>query len=205
MAKKKKNTNKGKALLVVIILVIALGVFVFFQTRPKLMVVSVVDRIEEYDYYMESNYTKTYKEYFEELKKYIKEKNNIEEDYAKIIAKLFITDYYTLNNKVTNKDIGGVQYVHPNLKNDFINAAGNSIYKYVKSNLYKNRKQNLPEVEKVEVLDTNNIKYNRKDYKDDNGYIIKTKISYVKDYDYPKEVNLILIHDNEKLVVVEVE
>ena len=125
--------------------------------------------------------------------------------YAQLVAMLFTIDYYTLNNKVTNKNIGGVQFIHSNLKERFISDSSNTVYKYVKNNLYKNRHQQLPEVNNVIVKEINKIKYNQKEYKDDSAYEVKLEIGYVKDYDYPKDITISIIHENNKLVIVEIK
>ena len=202
--KKKKSVKKGR-ILIVLLVVIALGIFLYFQLKPKLIVVTVTDRIEEYDYYIESNATKIQKEYFEKLKTYIDEKSNVEEDYVKLVSKLFVTEFYTLNNKVTNKDIGGVQFIHSNLKDSFINDSSNTVYKYVKENLYGTRKQNLPEVKDVNIDKIDSVRYKNNEYSDNNGYYVKTSVSYKKNLDYPKTVELYLIHEDNKLVIVEMK
>ena len=134
MAKRKKKTGVKKVLLFCLI-VLVLGVAVFFQTRPKLQVISVISNIDNYGYYIESNATNIYKKYYTELEKELKNNEVDEEKYASLVGKLFIIDFYTLNNKVTNKDIGGIQFIHSSLKDNFINNASNTVYKYVKENL----------------------------------------------------------------------
>ena len=202
--KRKKKRLRGGVLVFFIVIALILGAVIFFQTRPKLKVVTVVSQINDYDYYLESNATKIYKKYYKELAKELKDKKIDEEKYAKLIVKLFIIDYYTLNNKITNKDIGGTQFIHSNLKEKFINESSNTIYKYIENNLYGTRKQELPEVKSVKIENFESIKYNNKDYNDDIAYKINTKISYIKDLNYPKQVELYLIHENNKLVIVEI-
>ena len=202
--KKKQNKSKSKILLLVVLLVLIIGVVIFFQTRTKLQVITVVSNIDDYNYYLESNATKVYKKYYDELKKELKDKKIDEEKYASLIVKLFLIDYYTLNNKVTNKDIGGTQFLHSNLQDKFIKESSESIYKYVENNLYGKRKQELPEVKDVEIKNIEKIIYEQKDYKDDSGYKLEAKITYKKDLKYPKEVNITLIHENNKLVIVEI-
>ena len=201
--KRKKNVQVNKILIIIVVIII-LGIVVFFQTRPKLQVVSVVSQIEDYDYYLESNRNKLYRKYYDDLKEEINNNKIDEEKYAKLIASLFIIDYYTLNNKVTNKDIGGIQFVHSDIRDKFINESANTVYKYIKHNLYGTRKQKLPEVEDVEVTNIENVKYKNGSLKDDNGYIVTVKTVYVKDYNYPTEIKLTLIHENNKLSIVEI-
>ena len=205
MNKKRKKKLKVKRVLLFFIVVLVLGVIVFFQTRPRLQVVSVVSNIDGYNYYIESNATNIYKKYYSELEKELLDNKIDEEKYASLISKLFIIDFYTLNNKVTNKDIGGVQFIHSNLKDSFINDSSNTVYKYVKENLYGTRKQNLPEVKDVNIDKIDSVRYKNNEYSDNNGYYVKTSVSYKKNLDYPKTVELYLIHEDNKLVIVEMK
>ena len=201
--RRKKKIKVGPIILLLIVVFVVIGYFIY-NSRPKLQVVSIVSKIEKYDYYLEDNATNIYKDNYNKLEKELKDNKVDEENYAKLVGKLFVIDYYTLNNKITNKDIGGVQFIHSNLKSEFVNKASNTIYKYVKNDLYGNRKQSLPEVKSVDVKDIKEIKYNNKDYKDDRGYELELEVKYKKDYDYPEKVNLKIIHEDNKLVIVEI-
>lgn len=205
MAKVKKNKiKKGRVLVVILLIGVISGLF-YLKNRKELQVVSVVSEIDSYNYYLESNSTRIYKKYYKELENELKDNKVDEEKYAQLVAELFSIDYYTLNNKVTNKNIGGVQFIHSNLKDKFISDSSNTVYKYIKNNLYKNRHQQLPEVNSVEVKDLKLIKYNKKDYKDDSAYEVTVSIGYVKNYDYPTSLTITLIHENNKLVIVEIK
>lgn len=205
MAKVKKNKiKKGRVLVVILLIGVISGLF-YLKNRKELQVVSVVSEIDSYNYYLESNSTRIYKKYYKELENELKDNKVDEEKYAQLVAELFSIDYYTLNNKVTNKNIGGVQFIHSNLKDKFISDSSNTVYKYIKNNLYKNRHQQLPEVNSVEVKDLKQIKYNKKDYKDDSAYEVTVSIGYVKNYDYPTSLTITLIHENNKLVIVEIK
>ena len=205
MAKVKKNKiKKGRVLVVILLIGVIIGLF-YLKNRKELQVVSVVSEIDSYNYYLESNSTRIYKKYYKELENELKDNKVDEEKYAQLVAELFSIDYYTLNNKVTNKNIGGVQFIHSNLKDKFISDSSNTVYKYIKNNLYKNRHQQLPEVNSVVVKDLKQIKYNKKDYKDDSAYEVTVSIGYVKNYDYPTSLTITLIHENNKLVIVEIK
>ena len=202
--KKKVKLNKKRVLAVVLVLGVLLGLF-YLKSRQKLQVVSVIGTIDNYSYTLESNSTRLFKKYYKQLEEELEDKKIDEENYASLVAKLFVIDYYTLDNKITNKNIGGVQFIHSNLQDDFISEASNTMYKYVKSNLYGNRKQKLPEVNNVEVSEIKEIEYNNGDYVDNSGYEVIVEVGYVKDYEYPKMVTLTMIHEDIKLVIVEVK
>ena len=201
---KKIKIKKIRVLAVILIVGVVLGLFLL-KTRPKLQVVTVVGQINDYNYTLESNATRIYKKYYKELEKELEDRKIDEKNYASLISKLFVIDYYTLDNKVTNKNIGGVQFIHSNLKDSFITASSNTIYKYIKNNLYGNRKQKLPEVNDAKIEEITEIKYDNNGYKDDSGYEVVVKVGYVKDYDYPKKVTLNIIHEENKLVIVEIK
>lgn len=200
----KKNKKPLRVLAVILLIGVLLGLF-YFKTKPKLQVVTVVGEIDGYNYIVEDNSTRIYKKYYKELEEELKDNKVDEKNYASLIAKLFIIDYYTLDNKITNKHIGGVQFIHSNLKEDFIKKASETIYKYIENNLYGNRKQKLPEVNKVSIKNIKEIKYENKSYKDDSGYEVNVQVDYVKDYGYPQNVTLKIIHEENKLVIVEIK
>ena len=80
-----------------------------------------IDSIEFYGYTLSENDTDIYKTYFKELTKVLNEKPINYSDYAKTISKLFIIDLYTLDNKLGSTDIGGLEFIHKNLRENFIN------------------------------------------------------------------------------------
>lgn len=206
---KKKKTIKIKNFVVIIIALLALTVAIwYFFFRKEVVVVRVIDQISNYEYVLKNIDNKVYKENYEELKKLLEDETRVDEDiYIKLISKLFIIDFYTLNNKVTNQDIGGVQFIHSNLKQSFIDNASSGVYKYIKNNINGNRKQELPEVSDVEIISVNKIKYKNKntDYNDNDAFEVKVKINYKKDLGYTNNETLIFIHENEnKLSLIEV-
>ena len=205
MRKSKKLRIKRNRFIILAIALLIILVIVFINTRAQLVVVNVISKIDDYDYYLESNATKILKNNYYELEKELKKDKVNDESYAKMISKLFVIDYYTLSNKITNKDIGGVQYIHSALQDSFIKSSSDTIYKYVKNNLYNNRKQKLPTVKDVEIKELKKINYKNNKLIDDAGYSISLKVSYTKDYGYPKQVDLKIIHEATKLSIVEIK
>jgi len=202
---KKIKINKKRVLAVILVIGVMLGLFLLKPKPNNLELVTVSNEIDGYNYVLESNTTRLYKKYYKELEEELSDNKIDEENYASLVAKLFTIDYYTLDNKVTNKNIGGVQFIHSNLKNNFITTSSNTIYKYIENNLYGDREQELPEVNNVEVKQLKEIKYENGNYKDDSGYEVLVGVGYVKEYDYPKEVSLTIIHQENKLVIVEIK
>jgi len=203
--KKKKKLKRKPIILSIIILVLIVIVVWYFFFREKKIVVTVVSSIDEYNYYLDSNETRVYKKYYKELEKELEDNKIDEKNYAEIISKLFIIDFYTLTNKLTNQDIGGIQFVHTNLQEKFKTEASSTVYKYLKNNLTGNRRQKLPEVKSVEILENKMINYDESDYHDESAYQVSIKVNYVRDLEYPEKVVLTFIHENNKLSLVEIK
>ena len=107
----------------VAVLVIVGGYFVYDKfIKPRGNKVKVVDSItnEDVDYVVSENDTKLFKDNFNELKKVLNAKEVNNEEYAKTIAKLFVIDFFTLSNKTSKNDVGGVQFVFESYKKDLV-------------------------------------------------------------------------------------
>ena len=202
MKKKKKKSYLKFFLLLFAILLIG---FFSYQNFFKKNVIQVVSEIDDYSYFLENNETKIYKKYYKELEKELGDKKVNEENYAKLITKLFLIDFYTLSNKVTNQDIGGIQFLYDDIQDNFKLKATDTLYKYVKSDIYGNRSQELPMVKDVEIESIENIDYSYLDEEDKNAFEVKAKIIYKKDLGYDVEKILVIIHDDIKLSIVEIK
>lgn len=203
MMKKKKKKSYLKFFL--LLFAISLIGFFSYQIFFKKDVIQVVSEIDDYSYFLENNETKIYKKYYKELEKELEDKKVNEENYAKLITKLFLIDFYTLSNKVTNQDIGGIQFLYDDIQDNFKLKATDTLYKYVKSDIYGNRSQELPTVKDVEIESIENIDYSYLDEEDKNAFEVKAKIIYKKDLGYDVEKTLVVIHDDIKLSIVEIK
>ena len=199
-----KIRKKIVVLLISVVLVVTLSIVPLTNKEPEKEIL-VVAKIEDYDYKLKNNQTKIYKKYFSDLEEELKDNKINEENYAKLIAKLFLIDFYTLSNKMTNQDIGGVQFIYSNKQDNFKLKATETIYKYVQTNIYGNRSQKLPTVKDVEIVSLDTIKFSYLEQEDNNAYQIKSKISYKEDMNYPKDITLTIIHEDNKLVIAEVK
>lgn len=180
------------------------GTIYYIATREKKDDKPIVinkDTIKGYDYTLKSNATKLYEDEFKTLKANLEGNINYDE-YAVSVAKLFIIDLYTINNKINKYDTGGVSFVYPDGRNNYKLNVQNTIYKYVEDNTNGKRTQNLPEVSSVIVKDS------KKDtYKIGNNsfeaYKINLEWSYVQDLGYDKTGEIILIKKDKNIYVVE--
>lgn len=205
-AKKKLNSRRLIILLVVVISLIISGIIIVNylhkdEKENKAQTTKVTSSIEGYDYSLNSLDTKYYKELFEKLKKTLEVDQRDEELYASLISQLFVTDFYTLSNKIGSSDIGGLEFVVEEARDNFADKAKDTMYKLVESNLYGEREQELPEVTKVSIDSITKTSFTYNSNTDEEAYNVKTSITYDKDLGYPTTVKLILVH-NGKLVEV---
>lgn len=208
-----KLKKKAKKVLVgfLIVLVIVLGVLAFkdkiFGTEEKVKEVKVVNKIEKYGYTLKENKPKAYKKMFEELKKILEAKEVDEEAYAKKISEMFIYDFYSLKDKTAKTDIGGVEFVYGDFLPNFLQNAQNTYYKYVENNIYGNRKQSLPVVSDIEVVSVEKQPFAYGDKTDEEAYKVSIKWGYTESEfsTYQKEADIIFIHDDIKLSLVELQ
>lgn len=195
--------NKKVLALLILIGVILFGYLIFrvhndfFKKQDK----TVVDSIGLYGYTLEKTDTKVYENNFKELSKILNEKTIDYEKYAEYLSKLFIVDTFTLNNKLASTDIGGIEFLHPDLKENFKENMGYNMYKNIEVNLDGKRQQELPIVKDVTVdtIKEEKVKYNNKEY---DGYKVKANIEYEKDLGYQTEIELTLIKDDKILYII---
>ena len=90
---------------------------------------------------------------------------------------------------------------------DFLEKAQDTIYKYVENNLYGERKQKLPSVDKVEVTKVSQVEYSYKDKKDEKAYQVEVSWTYKKDTGegYQTKATLFFVHEDKKLYLVELK
>ena len=92
------------------------------------------------------------------------------------------------------------------IKNNFLDGAKDTYYKYVENNLDGKRKQDLPEVEKVTIESVEKQEFAYDDTKDSEAYFVKAEWTYTKELDeYQKNAELVFVHQDNKLVLVELK
>ena len=207
MKKKVKRIILG---VVIVALLVLLGFVVYKSFTPKEKEVKeakIVSHIEEYGYKLKDNKPKEYKDMFKELEDILGEEKVDEEAYAKQIAKMFIYDFYSLNDKDAKTDIGGVDFVYSGTLENFLKNAQDTYYKYVESNIYGNRNQKLPIVKDIEITGLEQVPFAYGEQTDEQAYSITVTWDYT-DPDfatYQKGAVLKFIHDGKKLCLVELQ
>lgn len=206
----RKVLNKNKlfyfvmiSLILVVIIVIGVKFTLEFLVKDEKNVVTKkeLDSLELYGYTLDDYDSDLYKEYFNDLKNTLNSKEVNYEDYAKEIVKLFVSDFYTLDNKLTSSDIGGVEFIPSDMVENFKMHAGDTMYNHVKTNIYGDRVQKLPIVKSVEVTNIENITYTYKD-KEYSAYKVSARWEYQEDLGYKNNEIFTLIKDNNKLYIV---
>ena len=160
-----------------------------------------ISSIEYYGYTLNSNDTDLYKSYYKELDKVLKEKQVDYRSYASLLSKLFIVDVYSLNNKLASTDIGGLEFIHPDLKENFKENMSETLYKYVESNIDGKRTQELPIVKEIKVDNVFETKYTYNDTEYD-AYLVNANCTYEKDLGYQTSSKLTVIKVDNILYVV---
>ncbi len=210
MAKKRVKRKPKKILIIIVMLIIlvALGVaaYLLVFNKEEVKEAKVVSKIDHYGYELKSNKSNKYKKLFKELQEVLSAKDVDEKKYVKKITEMFIVDFYSLGDHISKTDVGGVDFVHPDVLENFIVNAEDTIYKYVESNIYGQRKQELPIIDSITIDSVDSDTYSYGETIDDNAYIVKAswKYSDASSSDYQTSANFIYVHDGDKLQLVEI-
>ena len=176
-----------------------------FKSKPTIKKATVLTEIKEYGYTLKSNKSKSYKKEFNNLAELLKKDKVDEEEYAKELTKLFVLDFYTLSDKVANTDVGGTDFVHTDAKNNFLEKAEDTIYKYVENNMYGGRKQDLPTVKEVKIDNVENTSFTIDKVTDDKAYQVTASWTYDSENDYQNKATFTFVHEDKKLSLVEMK
>ena len=190
--------NKLKKIIRIIMLVVValIAIYAIFVAIPSKK--NKDEGIENINnkYILYKRDSNLYKEKFEKLRTILETSPVDNKEYAETIVKLFVIDFYTLDNKNDNTDIGGLQYVHSNLKDNLVLNASSTMYKYIKTT------KELPKVKSITSVDTRETTYKIND-KDYSAYAITINWEYDKDLGYEKQGTFIVVNDNGDLSIVE--
>lgn len=206
MKTKKRKINVKRVLILIILLVLIIvgvvfGINKLTGKKEDVKEIKEVASIDAYGYTLREDATKYYKDLFKKLEKVLNEKEVDEEEYSKLVAQMFIADFFNLDNKISKNDVGGKQFVYSDYQSDFEKFAMDAIYKSVENNVYEDRNQELPIVKEVEVTKVNNTSYKYGDNTDENAYVYNFEISYDNDMGYQTDGSLTLIHNGNKIEV----
>lgn len=201
-----KKKSKLKSFLITILVIglvvgggFALWKFVFDKEEKKTITeVKELDNLKDYGYVLTDRDSEYFKKEFEALKKIVNQDEVVIEEYTSQVAKMFVTDLYTLNNKVNKYDIGGNEYFHEGQRTMFEQKVIDTLYSSLLDNTYGDRKQQLPEVSAVEILSNTESTYtigntNAK------AYVITLNINYVTDMGYDDEATVTVCQEGDSV------
>lgn len=202
--------KKYKRILIIILIVVLLAIISFviykilLNNKTEEEVVNVVDSISKYGYNLDDRDTELMKSTYEELKNILNSDEIDYELYANALAKLFVIDLFTMDNKINKYDVGSTEYVYPDALENFKLNVEDTLYKHMENNSSGKRKQDLPEVSNIEVLSNETGEYTIEENSFD-SYIVNLSWQYVSDLGYDNNALITLINLDNKLYVVEYE
>ena len=215
-----KKKIKRAILIILLLAIMTIGFLAhlkYYKTDVK--TVKTIDKIKGYGYVLKESKPKKYKEMFYELKDILSKDKVDKEKYAKQISKMFIYDFYSLDDKLAKTDVGGLDFVYPTVLENFMLNAESTYYKYLESNVYKNRKQKLPVVTNIKIEDitqeefeytkiidnVDKSKVEEENELDEKAYIVNITWDYTSPSfdDYQKEATLTIVHKGKKLYIAE--
>jgi hypothetical protein len=203
-----KKRKKRRLFIKILLLIIFIAIIGYFGKKLYIKLntneVSVIDKIDNYNYSLEDRDTALYKEHFNSLKDILNQDDINYENYAKEEANLYIIDLFTLDNKVNKYDDGGIDFVYPDSLDNYKLNVSNTLYKYMEDNTNKKRKQDLPEVISINDDNVTSNTFTINDVKYD-GYKVELSWDYVKDMGYDSKGIVTIIKKDNLLYVVQYE
>ena len=199
----KKKYKLGLILIAtLIVLILVITIIFLLKGDKKVEKTKVVDSINNYSYTLDDRDTKLMKETYNELKDILNKDQIDYEAYAKTLAKLFVIDLFTMNNKINKYDVGSTEYVYLESVDNFKLNVEDTIYKSMEDNSDGKRKQDLPEVISVDVANIEEVEFEIKE-EIENVYEVNLTWQYEKDLGYDDDATIKLLNVDDKLYVVE--
>ena len=214
--KKQKKTKRKIFVFLIVLLIAGFSVYMALHipktSKPVEEKKKVVDEIKKFDYTVSESDTKLFKDEFKNLKTLLLKDEVDNKEYASLVAKLFVIDFYTLSNKNSVNDVGGVQFVYSSYKADFVDYARHGIYKQVKSNLDNDRNQDLPEVDSINVESVEEVVpsaiLSHSDFSgvtEANSYEVKVNWTYKNNNNFQTSATLLIVPNGDKLSVAKLD
>ena len=200
MRKKYKRMLKVLIFLIGVVLILMVA-YRFLKKDNDEAIIKVLDSINNYNYTLDERDSSLMKDTYNELKKTLKEKEIDYEEYAKLLAKLFVIDLFTMNNKVNKYDVGSLEYVYPSAQENFQINVEDTIYKTIENNSNGKRRQELPVVKSVNITSIDEATYTINEVELE-SFIINLTWNYEKNLGYDNKATITVVKENDKLYVV---
>jgi|GEM_PF-1146031 len=217
-ASKKIQIKYGNILIgFLVVSLVVLVVLITFEVRNVLREITgeeegevvTLNEIAGYGYILTENHTEYFTELFFELKELLESDvrgDDFDENYARLVTKMFLADFYDLNSKVTKNDVGGVQFVFVPYQETFIQFATDigGIYFYLETNLDGERTQKLPIVKEIEIVSVTLGEFLHEDLDPQYAaFIIEARIIYEENLGFDTSRTLVLARNGERIEIVE--
>lgn len=88
-------------------------------------------------------------------------------------------------------DVGGAEYYYSDKRKMYEQKVMDTLYSTIQDDTYGGRKQELPEIKEVETVSVEDTTY-KIGNKEVNGYLVKLKMTYVKDLKYDTEASIVV-------------
>lgn len=191
---------------VLLVGVISLGVLrIFFnnneEERGEANVSNIISNITDYKYTLDDRDTDYMKDTFHELEDILSATEVDYNLYANTLAKLFVIDFYTLNNKINKYDVGSLEYILSSSVDMFRQKALDTIYRDIIDNTYRDRIQDLPEITNVTILDTEEATFTLNE-EEVSAIKVTMNYEYKEDLGYDTEGTIYFVRNANKLEVV---
>ncbi len=190
---------------VLLVIVISLGVLkIFFNKDEELKkeanVSNVISNITDYGYTLDDRDTDYMKDTFHELEDILSASEVDYHLYADTLAKLFVIDFYTLDNKINKYDVGSLEYILSSKVDMFRQKAVDTIYRDILDNTYRDRIQDLPEITNVTVLNTEDVTFTLNE-EEVSAIKVTMNYEYKEDLGYDTEGTIYFVRNAQKLEV----
>ena len=182
---------------------------------------------EDFEYILRVNATSLQEEIFNDLliaHENYRVSNTLrnKETYATAIVKNFIADFYTWSNKSGRTDVGGLQFIAPEIQTEFKNYAIDNFYLYLNQFIEMHGSENLLEVSHIsveEILLDEQLQIGTEvdeETGEEIGPIMKNVIKVSASWEYApsnleeqdqfqRRATFILTEENERLVIRTIE
>lgn len=190
---------------VLLVGVIGIGVLKVFmpseeENRGDPNVSSVISNINDYGYTLDDRDTDYMKEVFGELENVLNQGEVDYQEYARLLAQLFVIDFYTLDNKINKYDVGGLEYILSNSVDTFRQKAVDTIYRDIVDNTYRDRIQDLPEITNVEIVNVEDTTFTLNE-EEVEAIKVTMRYEYRKNLGYDTEGTIYFVRNEQKLEV----
>ena len=198
MTRKKRRKRRTVILFLIIFLISCLALYFLIFKVAKVGSSHVIDQIKGYDYTLEKRDTQLMKTNFASLKEVLSADKVDYEKYAKLLSKLYIIDLYTIKNKNSKYDVGSMEYIYKDHRDNFKIKVQDTLYKFVEEK--HGRKQKLPEVKSVDISDLKETtyKYHDKEY---DAYEMTASWKYTKDLGYDDKAQITVVNIKDVLYI----